>query len=501
MHSEVQSVGPGRVAVFADLHYTCEAAKIKGGILRKAFAAAKDAGADAVVCAGDMLGNGTVAEATALRSIIDAQPLPVWLTPGNAELRTPAESAAAARALSMSSELPEGILTVDSSCGAPSSLPDAPSAGLVITHIPPNAWGQAPYAAWRAWTAAHGNPLVVAGHDHVDDVRDDGCIVLRGLDPDKAIGGPPSFAIFSNGDGRWRLERKCEIDGIAPETWTDDFRAAFLGHLGISAMSDPFGGLAFAAQEAMPALELRYGSWPEEETPKVIDAIGKWRAAGGRYLSMHLPEVCFGTDGTKGVDALTRSSELARKIGCDRVTLHVPRIPVGEYTTHESEVYDGYARGLAPLAGSGVLVGIENMHMAPSGETPEHRSFGYTPAECKTVIGLVRQIPGVTAGYHCDIGHVRNNAPYSTLFPVSAWYELLGRDCNGMHIHQVTMDANGVMENHMALLGFYDKLIALSSLVIALRDGLIPPVPMYIEVRRGRGPESYLALKRLVEEV
>ena len=128
------------------------------------------------------------------------------------------------------------------------------------------------------------------------------------------------------------------------------------------------------------------------------------------------------------------------------------------------------------------------------GETPDTRSFGYTPEECRTLLADLRRIPGLAIGFHLDIGHARNNAPYSSLFPVGSWYEQLGAECNGMHLHQVVLDAQGTMHNHKPLLGFFDKLIALSSLILARRDGLLRPAPMFLEVRDGQGPASYSAL-------
>ena len=165
-----------------------------------------------------------------------------------------------------------------------------------------------------------------------------------------------------------------------------------------------------------------------------------------------------------------------------------------EQGTGPSTVLDSYAQALAPLADTGVTIGIENMHMTP-GETPDDRNYGYTPDECRAFIDALRALPGLDIGFHLDIGHARNNAPYSSLFPVGTWYEQLGAECNGMHIHQVVQDGQGKMHNHKPLLGFFDKLIALSSLILARRDGLLRSVPMFLEIRDGRGPESLLALR------
>jgi sugar phosphate isomerase/epimerase len=209
---------------------------------------------------------------------------------------------------------------------------------------------------------------------------------------------------------------------------------------------------------------------------------------------MHLPDLRVPPEGPQGVDRVRDACETARRLGCNRVTLHVPGIPARDYAARAPDVLDAYARALAPLAGTDTAIGIENMHMTP-GETPDTRGFGYTPDECRAFIDALRALPGLDIGFHLDIGHARNNAPYSSLFPVGTWYEQLGAECNGMHIHQVVQDERGKMLNHKPLLGFFDKLIALSSLVLARQSGLLRPVPMFIEVRDGKGPESLLALR------
>ena len=505
-----------RIAVFADLHYTRGSAKLKGALLREALRMASALRVEAIVCAGDMLGTGTIAEATDLRALYDAQPLPVWSTPGNAELRTPSESAAANALLANPSPPPDGVLLIDSSAGYPAEcrMPNAQctmhneegqpsnrqtvkpsncvgrdvgdrekSSLLAVTHVPPDG-------------GAIG--LTVAGHLHVDAVRENGaCRVLRGLDPDKAIGGPPSFATFVRDDaGVWHHEADHEIAGIRPSEWTAAFRDAFLRDLGISTMYDPFGGLVFATDEHVPCVELRHASWRVDDARALADAVARWRAAGGRVLSLHLPSLRFADGVADGVDTVRDACETARALGCDRVTLHVPKLKADALAVYRDAVTDAYARALAPLAGTDTAIGIENMHMTP-GETPATRSFGYTPEECQTLLADLRRIPGLAIGFHLDIGHARNNAPYSTLFPVGSWYEQLGAECNGMHLHQVVLDAQGTMHNHKPLLGFFDKLIALSSLILARRDGLLRPAPMFLEVRDGQGPASFLALRSM----
>ncbi len=486
-----------RIAVFADLHYTRGSAKLKGALLQEALCMASALRVEAIVCAGDMLGTGSVAEAADLRALFGAQPVPAWFTPGNAERRTPAESTAADALLANPAPLPDGVVLIDSSAGWAnlSTLQpfnastrvgrDVDDGGkrklLAVTHVPPN-------------SGTIG--LTVAGHEHIDAVREDGaCRVLRGLDPDKAIGGPPSFATFvRDADGIWHFEGDHEIAGVRPAEWTTAFRDAFLRDLGLSTMYDPFEGLAFATDEHVSCVELRHASWGGDGVRALADAVARWRDSGGRILSFHLPSLRF-TDGVaEGADAIARACETARALGCDRVTLHVPKMKADTFAAQRAAVTDAYARALAPLVGTDTAIGIENMHMTP-GETPDTRNFGYTPEECRTLLADLRRIQGLNIGFHLDIGHARNNAPYSSLFPVGAWYEMLGAECNGMHIHQVTQDEQGKMHNHKPLLGLFDKLIALSSLVLARQSGLLRPVPMFLEVRDGLGPESILALR------
>ncbi|MBQ7721703.1 MAG: TIM barrel protein [Kiritimatiellae bacterium] len=487
----------GRIAVLADLHYVVEAAAMKSAILRWALGKAEALGCKAVVCAGDMLGTGTVREARELHAMLASQPLPVFITHGNSELRTPSETADALSILASDAAPPPGVVLVDSSrlYADPAEL-DAidGGCGLLVTHVPPQEWGAAPLEAFRRAVDRGAVSLAVAGHEHADAILENGrCVLLRGLDPDKATGGPPSFATFVT-DGRgWRLEATHEFPGIRPEEWSDDFRRSFLDDLGLSTMYDPFGGLAFATDNGVKCVELRHGSWKPEEGDALAAAIGSWRAAGGRVLSSHLPSLSFPDGEVSGEEGVRQACETALSLGCDRVTIHVPGVKAREWESRKDEVVAAYMRALAPLAGSRVAIGVENMHT--TGEAPEERGFGFIPQECAELIGLLREAVGPSVGFHFDIGHARNNRPFDSRYPIGVWYSSLGGLCNGMHIHQVVTRPGGGMENHLPLTGFFDKLIPLSSLILARREGLLNRAPMFIEVRGGAGPASWSALR------
>ena len=131
------------------------------------------------------------------------------------------------------------------------------------------------------------------------------------------------------------------------------------------------------------------------------------------------------------------------------------------------------------------------------GAPPEAHGFGCTPEECLALLRDLRRIPGLEIGFHLDVGHARNNSPYSTLHPVGAWYGALGAACNGMHLHQVCADERGGLHNHLPLEGLFDGLVSLASLVLARRDGLLRRAPMFVEVRGG-GESSVRALRAAV---
>ena len=500
-----------RIAVFADLHYTVESGRLKGEVLRWAVVEAARRGCDAIVCAGDMIASGRKAEAEAVAAILHgegrapARPqLPVSFTPGNAELRCPDESAEVLSILA-GAPPPEGVALVDSSRGwGNGALGDRalPTGMLVITHVPPP--GSAGILPADNGGADTPPCKIIAGHTHRDSEAP-GLSIVRGLDPDKAIGGPPAFAIYGRGaDGSWRREENAEFPGVFPCEWSAAFRRDFLEDLGLSTMSDPFGGLDFAIANGIRCIELRARSWTPEDFGALRAKVREWRAKGGHILSLHLSEPIFAEGVAQGVERLCGDCRDAIALGCDRVTLHVPKIPAADYDASIGLMRQTYAKALAPLADAGVAIGIENMHMTDADRMPgtcggasnhsPKRRFGYTPDECARQLALLREIPRLRVGFHLDIGHARNNAPFSTQFPVGAWYELLGAEVNGMHIHQVGQKPDGSFRNHRPLLGFFERLIALSSLVMARQRGILPRAPMFLEVRDGLGPESWRAL-------
>ena len=70
---------------------------------------------------------------------------------------------------------------------------------------------------------------------------------------------------------------------------------------------------------------------------------------------------------------------------------------------------------------------------------------------------------------------------------------------NGWHLHQVA-SGHGTFNNHAPLTGWYDKLISLGGLFMALRAGQLNDAPMFLESRTWEGNrQAFLKLNGLLK--
>ena len=494
-----------KFAVFADLHLPDREDTVKEQILDWALECARREHADFLVGAGDLTGFGTLPAAERLRAKLDRSGIPFLLTPGNAECRDP-ESAAAVAELLRTPECAAGFLMLDSACGrltlrARELLRDVPPGSVAVTHTPPDAW---PEEDRRLFDGARRDlSLLIAGHVHFD--RSQGKIELvRGLDPDKAIGGAPAVTFFESAAGGGWKRSECVSPAADPHRWPEALREEFLGRLGISGMNAPLESLAFAAEERVPCFELRFESLSSCGDGALRGALDRWRGEGGNELSLHLPEAGFRDGAVFGGDRLRAALDAALSLGCCRGTMHVPRFTLGESRDPGifSAVAAAVAAALDPALAAGMRIGVENLHMNINpGEKPDDsRGFGYTSAECAAWIAALRDRVGAPGriGFHFDIGHARNNAPYSSTEPVASWLAALGNEIDGCHLHQVTVAPDGSFHNHTPLTGLYDRLISLASFLMEWRR--IPALrraPLFLEIRGG-AESSLRGLRRAI---
>lgn len=147
---------------------------------------------------------------------------------------------------------------------------------------------------------------------------------------------------------------------------------------------------------------------------------------------------------------------------------------------------------LAPAVAAGVRVNIENMHMTARDAPDASRRYGYLPVECLAWVGELQSRLGEEAvRMLLDLGHARNNEPFSSEFTLGAWYALVGRRTGGYHLHQV-VSTDGWMANHQPITDLHGPLISFSSFLWGWRSGQLNHAPVFIEVPGAEGQVASL---------
>lgn len=492
-----------RIAILADLHLPDRDDTVKEQVLDWALAECSRRSADLIVAAGDVTSIGTIPAAERFRMKLDRCGVPFIITPGNAEIRRPAQTGRVLRILD-TREFSNGVLVLDSSKIALSEksrtslvrMLEGRTPFVAVTHCPLDYLPEEDQALLKRGLADCSISLLVTAHIHKD--KDAGRQQnVRGMDPDKAIGGPAAITFFDNEGGRWqRTNVSCPL--CDPGSWQAEDRAEWLAHLGISGMFNNLEGLKAAALNKIPSFEIRYTDECVEEEAGIEAAVRQWREAGGRNLSMHLPSMKSDTDMDEEIKVACAQ---ALSFGCNFATIHVPSFAtMGEmsYATFKNKTLDRFARSLESLAAAKVTIGIENMHMRVNEADGENRGYGFTPSECREWIDLLKErMQYSDIGFHFDIGHARNNRSLASRYNLSEWYAELGSIMTGCHLHQVS-PGEGKSENHTPFDSLYEPYIPLGAFLMAWQRGQVNHVPMYLEIRSAPPVDTYLTLKSLM---
>ena len=499
-----------RIAILADTHLPDTAGSAQDAALDWALDQLRHDAPDVVLVAGDVTGTGRSETARRARGKMDRSGLPYRMTPGNSDRRTPTDWALTEARLTVArpyvtSDL--AVLVLDTSDETVPELEREATqrllrvagnrAVVLVTHHPPQRLEPESRAWLESLLGSGAIGLFVAGHIHRDTKATSGnCQVhaVRGLDPDKAIGGAPAVALFTLREGLWTKEDLPFPDGDVGG-WAPDACNEFVRQLGISCGEDTMGGLAQARRYEVPCIEVRASETIALPRAPLGDAVAKWREDGGRYLSIHMPNLAWDTTtrDVEGLRAWRAAIDLSLALGADALTVHAPRVRVGHMQIG-GQVWDalghGYAESLGPAMDRGVVVSIENLHMRHGEPTDGSRGFGYLPDECLSWIRALRELTGYQRiGLHLDIGHARNNPPFSKRLSLGEWYALTGAEVTGYHLHQVRV-IDGEMRNHHPFDGVFGPLISLSSFFWAWRSGQLCHAPVLLEIRdpAGRWP-------------
>lgn len=517
-NSEFRRLTLFTVAVLADLHLTDFTDTIQAGVLEWAVEELRLRKPDVILLLGDMTACGSPVAATHVLSAVSRVRACVVTTPGNAEHRHSSQTAAMLLGTPAFAYTETGaVITLDSSTGTiPQSERDSLTARLAATHGQPTLLATHAYPASlqsdsRDWLehllAAQDAPnLLLCAHGHRDealqlpraDIR-----MLRGLDPEKAIGGPPAILLATASDGAWQLT-EIPFTG-ATDHWTAAEASEFEGLLGLSLLERDamLDDIDYATEQHIPALELRHCA-ADLDPVKLRARLDAWRAGGGRYLSWHLPNLRLAADGSLDDHAHWQSNlQVLATLNVQAVTLHPPSVSCQMMTlgTPERQRITRLVADLIDALPAGTCVALENLHMAAGEQTDESRGFGYLPAELTAWLAELRPLmPQRESGILLDIGHARNNGPFSSIWTLGDWFREIGDQTVGYHLHQVVMQ-NGRKTNHHPITGLYGPLIAHAAFLQAWQCGQLRHRPAFIEVRgRLNAQASYTWLRDCVKK-
>ena len=465
-----------KICFFCDLHLPTVKGALQYDALEWAISDMKERGCDLAVYAGDVTSDGNKDVYLYFLERMNESGLDYLYIPGNSDVRD--ERYARELSLLSSDILNEcgeiKIYAVNDSTGsvderAFSLLGEASSDDIMFMHHPIGSHTKETDARLAEFKQKHPQTKMFFGHAHLRYERGNE-VSLQALDPDKAIGECPCITYYDTDT------KKCEYIYYSCPVPRDIY-----GYIGISAYR-PEEHIRFATERGIRYLELRpnIASMADGE---LVALINEWRASGGEHLSIHLPDVGWGEGGAVLGSSLDRLIYLAELLGADRFTQHVPRVPLCTVRENEKCLYT-IAAELAKKLNSikrKVAVGVENMHMTAGESADGRRRFGYTPPECIEFMKELAKHTHHDVGINLDVGHARNNAPFSQTYQVGAWYSEVGKYTVGYHIHQVKWGMEK-FSNHTAIRDVYGSLISYASFFRMWSEGRMNKAPFVFEM-------------------
>lgn len=468
------------IAFLSDLHLPYHGDAVQYKVLRWALTQAAEA--DLLVVAGDFTAAGDRQAIDAFAREMEKCPVPAVILCGNSEYRSTAENAAAALRLQSPVCTALGGRTVLSLCDGDARIPEEVYAALesadertvVVGHHSLRSLRPPHRERMMQWRQAHPEVPLLTAHHHKFRRPDPFTTELPAADPDKNIGEEPAILFFDTDTGEMRQEH---YRTPVPEDFAD--------WLGLSCR-DPEVDVPYAAAHKIRCVELRPDA-VRADRARILALLDGWRKSGGATLSLHAPDVH--PDPQKN-GAWTEFAAFAAETKADRITLHVPQTSVASVKADPdllSRMADFVGGALRDLPRS-LVIGVENMHMTAKDTPDDDRRFGYVPEECRLWRDALAKSTGRICGLHLDVGHARNNRPYSEKYCLGAWYAEIGREIVGYHLHQI--DRRGdKWENHTPIDGWFGPLISFSGFFDAWSSGMLAKAPLILEIRTPRGYE------------
>lgn len=466
-----------KIWFLCDLHLSSDENTLQYSAYDFILAQIKKRCADAVAFVGDFTSDGNGEVYTRAVKKLKSLGIPALYIPGNSDLRDEASREKNhAEASPIHTEISGvGIYAINDSDGniseeALCSLDLAKRGDIVFMHHPVFGLEEPSKTKFKRWREEHPDVFLFFGHIH-KAYRSENDFSLPALDPDKSIGQEPTALIFDT-----ESNETDEVYFPCPMPLDLD------KYFGLTAYRED-EHVRLAAEKGLPCLELRPGAVRLRDA-ELTELIGLWRKNGGKHLSLHLPEISYRDGEVITETSLDKLIRLADLLKADRLTQHAPKVPV-RLTKEDPECLSKIAKVLASKLDEikrDVTVGIENMHMT-KGESPlDTRRYGYIPEECLEFMNILSVYTRHKVGINFDIGHARNNEPFSQIYQIGGWLSAVGKYCVGYHIHQVSLDEKYVRHNHTAITDVYGHLISYASFFRSWSDGRIAKAPIIFEM-------------------
>lgn len=462
-----------KLCIIADLHLPYNQNAPQYRAFDFALNDAQKKGADLLIFAGDETADGDRNASKAFIKRVKKCGIPFLVIYGNSDLRcgdrpafSPLKTVTKFKGFSIIM-LNDGERSVTEK--ELEALEKAGENDLVFMHHPMEALKDPYREKMLEWRSRHSEVRLFYAHLHKIGFEGN-TVSLPALDPDKNIGENPCVLYY---DTDSKTFEKAHYFRPMP--------VGFFDRCGISCYRT-LEDITYSAEHRLASLELR-PNVTECDRAELIEKISLWREAGGRNLSVHFPDAVWNGTELTGKEKLAEFAALANELHADRITIHVPRANADKIQKDGvSDIIAQFYAELFDLLPENCTAGIENLHMKESDRNRGTRPFGCIPEDCIDFLNRVKKYTRHTIGINLDIGHARNNAPYSQKYTLGAWYAEVGKYCVGYHIHQVTSDENG-FENHMPITEHYGRLISLSSFYDGLTNGTLNSAPVILEIR------------------
>ena len=465
------------VCLMCDLHLPVDRNALQHDILNWAIADIKKKGPDCIVYAGDVTCDGDINVYQEFILKMNTIGIPFFYIPGNSDLRN-FDSANEIRKMASNCKnaVAGGVVYALNDCDMGISdeqlsiIEDADENSIVFMHHPFGGHKGETNEKLKTWRKKHSKTMLFYGHRHLSFAEGyDVC--LQALDPDKAIGENPCITYFNT---ETRELRKAYYFSPVPN---DLYR-----YFGISCF-DVERDIGYAIANKLSCLELRPDCLKMGKA-RLFELVKKWRNVCGKNLSIHLPDVAYKDGLVVPSEQLDELIDLAVFLKADRFTQHVPRVSV-KVTKEDGCALDricNFLAGKFNAIAHDIVIGIENMHMTQKDTPDDCRRFGYIPEECLIFMNMLSGKTKHKVGINFDIGHARNNAPFSQSYQISTWLSMLGKYIVGYHMHQVAYE-NGKFENHMPITHIYGKLISYASFFRYWSENRVNKAPVVFEMR------------------